>query len=351
MKIALCFLISYEHKLNKEQIWRDWIEPNKYIINVYFHYKDYNLITSEWIKKHTLPKNYLANTNYLHVVPAYLSLIQYAITNDYNNQWFCFLTESCVPIISPLRFQELFMENYSLSFMSWREAWWNINFVRRANLHHLQPQYRLANCPWFILNRQDVCRCIHFSKKYSIMYELICKGNVANESIFAIMLHNQNSLKNVINDDTTATDWSRMMSSTSPYLFKDGSKQDIQFIDDCLKNKKYTIFLRKVDSEFPENILINYIKKEDNNLSIIQKRRRRIFWLHKKMILNKYSYLPTYLYKYSVNYISIKFFYFIKNYYFFLFFFLFLFYFFIFLLYHYISNISNISTYYHTQYK
>jgi protoheme ferro-lyase len=42
MKTALCFLISYEHILNKEQLWIDWIKPNQDIINVYFHYKDIN---------------------------------------------------------------------------------------------------------------------------------------------------------------------------------------------------------------------------------------------------------------------------------------------------------------------
>ena len=44
MKIALCFIISYEHVLNKEQLWIDWIKPNQDIINIYFHYKDINKI-------------------------------------------------------------------------------------------------------------------------------------------------------------------------------------------------------------------------------------------------------------------------------------------------------------------
>ena len=46
MKIALCFIINYDHILNKEDIWREWIEPNKDIINVYFYYKDFNKIKS-----------------------------------------------------------------------------------------------------------------------------------------------------------------------------------------------------------------------------------------------------------------------------------------------------------------
>ena len=52
MKIALCFIISYEHILNKEELWREWIEHNKDIINVYFYYKDLKKIKSEWIQKH-----------------------------------------------------------------------------------------------------------------------------------------------------------------------------------------------------------------------------------------------------------------------------------------------------------
>ena len=46
MKIALCFIISYEHILNKEDIWKQWIEPNKDIINTYFYYKDITKIKS-----------------------------------------------------------------------------------------------------------------------------------------------------------------------------------------------------------------------------------------------------------------------------------------------------------------
>jgi hypothetical protein len=33
MKVALCFIISYDHSLNKEDIWREWTEANADIIN------------------------------------------------------------------------------------------------------------------------------------------------------------------------------------------------------------------------------------------------------------------------------------------------------------------------------
>ena len=50
-KVALCFIISYSQSLNKEKIWIEWIEPNKDIINIYFHYKNFSSIKSEFIKK------------------------------------------------------------------------------------------------------------------------------------------------------------------------------------------------------------------------------------------------------------------------------------------------------------
>ena len=70
MKIALCFIISYEHILNKEDIWREWIEPNKDIINVYFFYKDFRKIKSPWIREHAIPPSSIVESIYYHVIPA-----------------------------------------------------------------------------------------------------------------------------------------------------------------------------------------------------------------------------------------------------------------------------------------
>ena len=95
MKIALCFIISYDHILNKEDIWREWIEPNKDIINVYFYYKDFKKIKSQWIREHTLPPKYIHDTTYYHVIPAYISLMNFASAHDRMNTWFCMLTDSC----------------------------------------------------------------------------------------------------------------------------------------------------------------------------------------------------------------------------------------------------------------
>ena len=46
-----------------------------------------------------------------------------------------------------------------------------------------------------------------------------------------------------------------MSSPTSPYLFKEGSEQNINIIKDLLKENPYAIFLRKVSWEFPDSVI------------------------------------------------------------------------------------------------
>jgi len=259
MKIALCFLISYEQKVNKEHIWREWIEHNKDIINVYFHYKDYNTIQSPWIKKHAIPPEYIVKTSYYHVVPAYFSIMHFAIIHDKDNAQFCFLTDACIPIISPEKFRENFMNHHDKTIMNWKPAWWNVYIHKRANLRLFQPEFRLGNDPWFIINRIDAKKCILYSNVNKDIYNKICQGGLANESIFAIILYSMASLKNVIKEVTHCADWSRMSSKTSPHIFREGSKKDVDYIHNFLKENKYTMFLRKVSPDFPDDLIRTFL--------------------------------------------------------------------------------------------
>ena len=260
MKVALCFIISYEHVLNKEQLWINWIKENQDIINVYFHYKDYSKIQSPWIKMYSIPPKYVHPTTYYNVVPAYMSLLTYAFHHDLENKWFCMLTDSCVPIISPAKFRQLFFENYKASIFKWKPAYWNIDIHRRANLRLLQKEYQLANDPWFTLSRAHVHKCIIFLAAKNSIYQLVNEGGLANESIFAIILQTFNELANsssLINSVSTVTDWSRMSSPTSPYLFKDASAENINIISNLLKENPTAMFLRKVDRAFPDHVLLD----------------------------------------------------------------------------------------------
>ena len=276
MKVALCFIISYEHILNKEEIWKEWIEPNKDIINVYFYYKDFTKIKSQWIKDHTIPPCYLFETSYYHVIPAYLSIMQFALTADVDNSWFCMLTDSCCPIISPNKFRDLFYTHYNKSLMSWKPAWWNVDFHKRANLKQFSPDLRLANDPWFILKRENVLHILTFANKQSRVAKIICDGGLANESLFAIILYSYKRLSSnfVESAITHATDWSRMASSTSPYLFREATTQNVDFIEESLKKNPFLMFIRKVAPEFPDEVINKYLKFEEEEKKTPNKDRK-----------------------------------------------------------------------------
>lgn len=258
MKVALCFIISYEHILNKEQLWIDWIKSNQDIINIYFHYKDIHKIRSPWIKTYTIPPSLTQPTSYYNVVPAYMSILSYAYKHDKENIWFCLLTDSCVPIISPQTFREMFLNHYQASIIRCKPAYWDIRIHRRANLRLLKQEYWLSNDPWFTLCRDHVHKCLLFLAISNDTYQQVNSGGLANESIFAIILQTFKELTNysrMINSSSTVSDWTRMSSPTSPYLFKEASEENINIICNLLKENKYAMFLRKVDKSFPDETI------------------------------------------------------------------------------------------------
>jgi hypothetical protein len=181
--------------------------------------------------------------------------MKYSLKHDKNNNWFCFLTDSCVPIIHPLEFRYLFLNNYKKSIFSWCKSNWNVDFTKRANLHLLNKSYHLKNTPYFVFNRVNIQRCFHFMKNNKELFITISNGTIANESLFAIILKYYNALDYVINKNSTLTDWARMTSSTSPYLFKDATLENIDFIVNNKLRNKYIIFLRKVHTSFPDDVL------------------------------------------------------------------------------------------------
>ena len=265
MKVALCFLISYEHILHKEQLWIDWIKPNQDIINVYFHYKDINMIKSPWIKMYTIPPKLVQQTTYFNVVSAYMSILCYAYNHDIKNLWFCLLTDSCVPIISPEKFRKIFFEHYQASIIKCKPAYWNITIHRRANLRLLDKEYWLANDPWFTLCRDHVHKCILFLTLKNNIYQQINMGGLANESVFAIILQTFGELNNplrMINESSSISDWTRMASPTSPHFFKESTEENINIICDLLKENKYTLFLRKVHKTFPDSVIKEIMNKD-----------------------------------------------------------------------------------------
>ena len=243
MKVALCFIISYEHILHKEQLWIDWIKPNQDIINVYFHYKDINMIKSPWIKLYSIPPNFVKKTTYFQVVPAYMALLTYAFNHDIENLWFCLLTDSCVPIISPEKFRKLFFEHYQASIFKWRPAYWNLTIHRRANLRLLTKEYWLANDPWFTLSRLHVQKCILFLAGKNGIYNLVNEGGLANESIFAIILANIKEISYLRLQNNQERQLLHSISSKK-------NRFDINNIDNILKDSDIVVLQKNYDYLF-----------------------------------------------------------------------------------------------------
>jgi len=292
MKIALCFIISYEHILNKEDIWREWIEHNKDIINVYFYYKDFRKIKSKWIMEHALPTNFIYETSYFHVMPAYMSILNFACNHDSQNRWFCMLTDSCCPIISPKQFRYLFYKEHNYSLFSWKPAWWNPYYHQRGNLAKLSKEFWLGNDPWFILTKENVKQAIHFYYNQKSISQTVCSGGLANETFFAVAFKyykelddKPNNNSRVICASTHITDWHRRSSATSPHVFKYADEDDIKFINKELERNPYHIFIRKVAPEFPDEILRHYIyehnKEKVDALVVVEP---------EEMTVNRYKY-------------------------------------------------------------
>lgn len=264
-KVALCFLISYDHILNKEAVWREWIAQNPGLFNVYFHCTDSTKIKSAWMRKHALPANLIGKTTYFKVVPGYMAILSYAFFHDPANRWFCMLTDSCAPLMDPITFYDYFATNRDKSVMRWKPAYWPTDMHKRANLRFLSQELQLANDPWFVLTRDHVAKCLRFMKFKADAYGTICSGGLANESIFAIILKMYKKLDSdqVINSISTIADWVRMDSPTSPHCFMDASAKNLDVIVALRKESPDALFIRKIHWTFPDLMLRKIIYGEN----------------------------------------------------------------------------------------
>ncbi len=270
-KVALCFIVSYAHILNQESLWKNWIEPNKDWINVYVHYKDFNKIQSSWLRSHAIPPRHVVPTSYYHVAPAYISLLSFAHSHDASNTWFCMLTDSCAPLISPAQFKDRFKQYHDKSIMRVQPADWNPEYHSRANLRHFPKPLHVMHDPWFTLTRDHVRQILQYIKNpvSRTIYTTICNGGLANETVFAIMLglYNDTQLKdieknkNVMNTSATVVDWKRRDGPTSPHTFSkaDNPHMTVHVIRELIKQNPLAMFIRKMDASFVfPNYLFSY---------------------------------------------------------------------------------------------
>jgi hypothetical protein len=252
MRAALCFLLGRGHGLIHEACWIDWIAPNADWIDVYVHSPPTSR-DSEWVRAHRLPPAYLHPTSYWHVMPACLSLMGYAVTQDARTQWACLLTESCVPLVSPAAFRARFQEDHGRSLIRCQPAYWPVQFHTRAHLRDQPIAWQLANDPWFTLTRVHVEQCLHWVVADPAWVRHIWSGGLANESYVAMALARSGEYPvspRVIPVSSTVADWSRMASATSPYTFRHATPDNLACLCAWATNP-YRLFWRKADASFP----------------------------------------------------------------------------------------------------
>jgi hypothetical protein len=85
-----------------------------------------------------------------------------------------------------------------------------------------------------------------------------------------------------------------MSSATSPYVFKYGNSTEINFITTFLEKNKYSMFLRKVDATFPDNILLDLIYYYKND-KIIYMRHIKLFLFEYLLFINENKVLLLFL--------------------------------------------------------
>ena len=145
-----------------------------------------------------------------------------------------------------------------------------------------------SNDPWFTLTRSHVHKCLIFLAAKNGVYNQINEGGLANESIFAVILQTFKELTNpntYVNECSSVADWSRMSSPTSPYLFKEGSEENINIIKNLLKENPYAMFLRKVDSSFPDAVLEDIMAADFGHVYLLLHNQYKVKRLDEKAVV------------------------------------------------------------------
>ena len=263
--VTFCFLVTKD--LVKEHIWREWFDrlqqlQFKFSVIAHCSSSHKNKVKSDWLKRHFLPDERMRDTAWGWVLHAMLSMYDHAI-DACPAAWYTLHSETCVPMVSPETFIEIFNKYKQHTFISHCKAWWNPLKVNRANLHLLPLAMHMAHSQWCTFCHEDLSQMVNLSKtdeRIKHVLNVVTRGHMADESWAAIMLLLINNLKNVINLPTTLVDWKRTPNGNNPHTFSEWTPQDEAVVRNIRRNAKNKyMFMRKVGPTFPDHILRRYI--------------------------------------------------------------------------------------------
>lgn len=258
--VTFCFQVTKD--LAKESIWREWFadlkkENIKY--RVLTHCSNPENIKSPWLKCTLIPREHLRPTSWQFHTHATLSLYEYA-TNMTNSCWYSLNSESCVPIISAKKFAEMYNSYKNNTIMKHGKIWWNPLEVNRANLKYIPADFHCVNQEWIMLCKEDLDAIVSLSKKDTSFTNILLSAPAADESLVSVFLKRINNFKNVIDKYITLVDWKRSPNGNNPYTFKDWTDEDTKTISEFMTNNDFTMFLRKVDKDASNDVLLRYIR-------------------------------------------------------------------------------------------
>jgi len=254
--VAFCFMVTRD--LSKEHIWREWFAKLKIDYNIYVHVSDPDKIKSEWLKQYLIPYN--IPTSWNDHMDAELTLLKYAYDQT-NDAWFINLSETTVPFVTPKRFKEMFKEYKNKTFLAYKKIWWDPEEDDRGNVHAFPRDAWIGNSEWCVICNEDMKTIIKSWKSNDIISRIM-EAPHADESIFAVTLYLENGFKNTINATNTVMDWDRDPDASSPYFFtKRYYAKDKKFIEKFVPKNPYVMFIRKVDSSFPDKVIYEWMDK------------------------------------------------------------------------------------------
>ena len=262
---TFCFLVTQD--LTKEHIWREWFAglerlQFKYAIVVHCSLSHKEKIKSAWLKQWFMPDGCMRPTAWGWLVGAMMSMYDHAVQTQ-PAEWYTLHSDTCVPMVSPEKFVEIFNKHKQHSFVSYEKIWWNPKIVNRANLRMLPPQMHLVHSQWCIFCHEDLSQMVNLSKtneQIKNTLAIVSSGHTADESYAAILLFNINRLKNVIKKQTTLVDWKRTPNGNNPYRFDGWSIYDVESVREIRKTKANEyMFMRKVAPAFPDDVLRKHI--------------------------------------------------------------------------------------------
>ena len=262
---TFCFLVTQD--LTKEHIWREWFAglerlQFKYAIVVHCSLSHAEKIKSAWLRQWCMPDGCMRPTGWGWVVEAMMSMYDYAV-QTHPAEWYTLHSESCVPMVSPERFVDIFNKYKQKSFISYDKIWWDPKIVNRANLRMLPPHMHLAHSQWCIFCHEDLSQMVNLSKtneQIKHMLLMMSRGHAGEESYAAVLLFNINRLKNVIKKQTTLVDWKRTPNGNNPYTFTTWTLHDMESVREIRMTKANEyMFMRKVGPAFPDDVLRKHI--------------------------------------------------------------------------------------------